>query len=60
MTELRKQQNRMAFGQAEEEVGAMDQTRGLGMIGSSSGRVRAEAGEVRSKGEQQLLSNAGG
>lgn len=52
MTELRKLQNRMAFGEAEEETGAYDETRGLGMIGSAanSGRVRANAGEARSKG----------
>lgn len=38
----------MAFGEAEEEVGAFDQTKGLGMIGS--GKVRAGAGEARSRG----------
>ncbi|GAA5901217.1 hypothetical protein JCM6882_006149 [Rhodosporidiobolus microsporus] len=48
-TELRKLQNRVKFGEAEEEVGALDETRGLGMIGSSSGRVRASMGEARSK-----------
>ncbi|KAF5392552.1 hypothetical protein D9757_002177 [Collybiopsis confluens] len=46
-TELRKLQNRMAFGEAEEEVGAFDETKGLGMIGS--GKVRAGVGETRSK-----------
>ncbi|OCH95969.1 Nop domain-containing protein [Obba rivulosa] len=46
-TELRKLQNRMAFGQAEEEVGAFDQTKGLGMIGS--GKVRAGVGEAKSR-----------
>ncbi|GAA6064782.1 hypothetical protein JCM10212_004804 [Sporobolomyces blumeae] len=49
MTELRKQQNRLKFGEAEEEVGAYDETRGLGMVGSSSGHVRANVGEARSK-----------
>ncbi|GAA5901091.1 U4/U6-U5 snRNP complex subunit PRP31 [Sporobolomyces salmoneus] len=49
MTELRKQQNRLKFGEAEEEVGAFDETRGMGMVGSSSGHVRANAGEARSK-----------
>ncbi|KAI5477741.1 U4/U6 small nuclear ribonucleoprotein PRP31 [Pseudohyphozyma bogoriensis] len=49
MTELRKQQNRMKFGEAEEETGAYDETMGLGMIGSSSGKIRANAGEARSK-----------
>ncbi|KWU47243.1 Nop domain-containing protein [Rhodotorula sp. JG-1b] len=49
MTELRKQQNRLKFGEAEEEVGAYDDVQGMGMIGSSSGRVRANMGEARSK-----------
>ena len=47
-TELRKLQNRMAFGEAEEEVGAFDQTKGLGMIGT--GKVRANVGEAKSRG----------
>ena len=47
-TELRKLQNRMAFGEPEEEVGAFDQTKGLGMIGS--GKVRAGVGEAKSRG----------
>ncbi|KIV79023.1 hypothetical protein PV11_06615 [Exophiala sideris] len=44
MTDLRKQQNRMAFGTEEKEVGygAGDETAGLGMIGASNdGRIRA-------------------
>jgi U4/U6 small nuclear ribonucleoprotein PRP31 len=49
-TELRKLQNRMVFGEAEEEVGAFDETKGLGMIGVASGKVRAGMGEVKSKG----------
>ncbi|GAA5996703.1 U4/U6-U5 snRNP complex subunit PRP31 [Rhodotorula paludigena] len=48
-TELRKQQNRLRFGEAEEEVGAYDDVQGMGMVGSSSGRVRANMGEARSK-----------
>lgn len=48
-TELRKLQNRMKFGEAEEEIGAYDETSGLGMIGSASGRVRVSAGEAKSK-----------
>lgn len=48
-TELRKLQNRMAFGEAEDEVGAFDETKGLGMIGSASGKVRANVGEIKSK-----------
>ncbi|KAI0698603.1 Nop domain-containing protein [Cytidiella melzeri] len=46
-TELRKLQNRMVFGEAEEEVGAFDQTKGLGMMGS--GKVRAGMGEAKSR-----------
>ncbi|KJA30129.1 hypothetical protein HYPSUDRAFT_60970 [Hypholoma sublateritium FD-334 SS-4] len=48
-TELRKLQNRMVFGEAEEEVGAFDQTKGLGMIGVSTGKVRAGLGEAKSR-----------
>ena len=48
-TELRKLQNRMAFGEAEQEVGAFDQTKGLGMLGA--GKVRAGVGESKSRGE---------
>ncbi len=40
----------MAFGEAEEEVGAFDESKGLGMIGSASGKVRASAGEAKSRG----------
>ncbi len=47
-TELRKLQNRMTFGEAEEEVGAFDQTKGLGMMGT--GKIRAGMGEANSKG----------
>jgi hypothetical protein len=50
MTELRKLQNRMEFGKPEEEAGAFDETKGLGMMGSSLGRVRAGAADARSKG----------
>ncbi|KAF8138163.1 hypothetical protein EV363DRAFT_1313300 [Boletus edulis] len=48
-TELRKLQNRMAFGEAEEEVGAFGQTKGLGMIGVGTGKVRAGLGEAKSR-----------
>lgn len=43
MTDLRKAQNRMAFGKEEKEVGygTGEETRGLGMIGASNdGRIR--------------------
>jgi hypothetical protein len=49
-TELRKLQNRMAFGEAEQEVGAFDQTKGLGMIGVGTGKVRAGMGEEKTRG----------
>ncbi|KAG6911685.1 hypothetical protein DXG01_007935 [Tephrocybe rancida] len=48
-TELRKLQNRMTFGEAEEEVGAFDQTKGMGMIGVGTGKVRAGLGEAKSR-----------
>ncbi|KAI8807371.1 Nop domain-containing protein [Cladochytrium replicatum] len=48
MTELRRQQNRMSFGVAEEEVGAMDRTKGLGLIGGSTGKIRVAA-DARTK-----------
>ncbi|KZT20768.1 Nop domain-containing protein [Neolentinus lepideus HHB14362 ss-1] len=48
-TELRKLQNRMAFGTPEEEVGAFDQTKGLGMIGVGTGKVRAGMGDAKSR-----------
>lgn len=52
MTELRKMQNRVEFGKEEEETGAFDETRGLGMINSTaSGKIRAAAAESRGKGE---------
>jgi hypothetical protein len=49
-TELRKLQNRMAFGEAEAEVGAYGETKGLGMIGVATGKVRAGMGDAKSKG----------
>jgi U4/U6 small nuclear ribonucleoprotein PRP31 len=45
----------MAFGEAEEEVGAFDETKGLGMIGVGTGKVRANLGEAKTRGEQSLL-----
>ena len=52
MTDLRKQQNRMAFGKEEKEVGygTGEGTKGLGMIGmEGDGRVRATAVDQRTK-----------
>ena len=48
-TELRKLQNRMEFGKAEDETGVDDETVGLGMIGSA-GRVRGDMADAKSKG----------
>jgi U4/U6 small nuclear ribonucleoprotein PRP31 len=56
-TELRKLQNRMVFGEAEEEVGAFDETKGLGMIGVGTGKVRAGMGDAKSKGIMLPLSS---
>lgn len=54
-SELQKLRNRMAFGKEEEETGAYDETVGMGMIGASSGRIRANAGETRTKGALELV-----
>lgn len=50
----------MIFGEAEEEVGAFDQTKGMGMIGIGTGKVRAGAGDAKSRGQlwQRLLHSA--
>lgn len=43
MTEIRKAQNRMAFGKEEKEVGYGDAIKGMGMIGATdTGRLRAQ------------------
>ncbi|KUI54120.1 U4/U6 small nuclear ribonucleoprotein Prp31 [Cytospora mali] len=52
MTELRKAQNRMAFGKEEKEVGygAGDSTVGMGMIGQAdTGRVRGMQIDARTR-----------
>ncbi|KAL8706090.1 MAG: hypothetical protein Q9225_007985 [Loekoesia sp. 1 TL-2023] len=52
MTELRKAQNRMAFGKEEKEVGygTGEGTKGLGMIGQTNeGRIRALQIDQRTK-----------
>lgn len=52
MTDLRKAQNRMAFGKEEKEVGygTGEGTKGLGMIGQSNeGRIRALQIDQRTK-----------
>jgi len=54
-TELRKMQNRMAFGEVEEEVGAFDETVGLGMVGQ--GKVRAGEADAKSRGMLFVLNS---
>lgn len=45
----------MRFGEQEEEDMGIDESIGLGMMGASSGRIRANAGETRTKGAAGLL-----
>lgn len=45
----------MVFGEAEEEVGAYGETKGLGMIGVATGKVRAGMGDAKSKGLSSLF-----
>ncbi|PWN31345.1 Nop domain-containing protein [Meira miltonrushii] len=43
MSEVRKAQNRVQFGEAEEETGAFDESEGMGMLNSKGdGQVRAQ------------------
>lgn len=56
-TELRKLQNRVEFGKAEEEIDQDDESVGLGMIGQA-GRVRAQVADTKSKGEFFVVSCA--
>jgi len=46
----------MAFGEAEAEVGAYGETKGLGMIGVATGKVRAGMGDAKSKGLSPSIS----
>ncbi|RKP13074.1 hypothetical protein BJ684DRAFT_10569 [Piptocephalis cylindrospora] len=53
MSEMRKAQNRVQFGVAEEEILDGDEMVGLGMAGSAgveSGKIRASAGDKRKVG----------
>lgn len=51
VTELRQAQNRMSFGVAEDEtVGSFGSTKGLGLIGQQTGKIRASAVDSRTKG----------
>jgi len=60
-SELSKLQNRMKFGEAEEEEMVGDEIMGMGMIGSSSGKIRATANDGRkaklSKGAKGRLAS---
>ena len=50
MTEIRKAQNRMAFGKEEKEIGYGDSTKGMGMIGATdTGRLRAQQIDNRTR-----------
>ena len=50
MTDLRKAQNRMAFGKEEKEVGYAETTKGLGMIGQANeGHIRSQQIDQRTK-----------
>ncbi|KAK5164857.1 U4/U6-U5 snRNP complex subunit prp31 [Saxophila tyrrhenica] len=50
MTDLRKAQNRMAFGKEEEEIGFGDSTKGMGMIGQKEdGRIRSQQIDNRTR-----------
>ena len=50
MTDLRKEQNRMAFGKEEKEVSYADSTKGMGMIGQTNdNRIRATQIDARTK-----------
>ncbi|KAK6335455.1 U4/U6-U5 snRNP complex subunit prp31 [Orbilia brochopaga] len=50
MTDLRKQQNRMVFGEAEQEVSYGDSTKGMGMVGiKDSGKIRATKVDPRTR-----------
>ena len=48
LTEIRRIQNRVKFGEAEEEVGFGDETEGLGML-TQSGSIRAFTVDNRTK-----------
>ncbi|KAJ8325272.1 hypothetical protein BDV3_007179 [Batrachochytrium dendrobatidis] len=48
-TDLRKAQNRMVFGEAEEEYGFGDETVGLGMVGRQTGKIRGTQLDTRVK-----------
>ncbi|KIM33323.1 hypothetical protein M408DRAFT_326083 [Serendipita vermifera MAFF 305830] len=53
-SELAKMRNRMRFGEEEEEVGAFDETVGMGMIGS--GKIRADVGKSATKAKMSKMN----
>ncbi|KAF2856263.1 Nop domain-containing protein [Plenodomus tracheiphilus IPT5] len=60
MTEIRKAQNRMAFGKEEKEVGYGDGTKGLGMIGATdTGRLRAQQIDTKTRAKLSKKQGAG-
>ena len=63
MTELRKAQNRMAFGKEEKEVGygTGDHTTGMGMVGAQNdGRLRATQIDNRTRAKLSAKSKGWG
>ncbi|KAK0633377.1 hypothetical protein B0T14DRAFT_420449 [Immersiella caudata] len=63
MTDLRKAQNRMAFGKEEKEVGygTGDSTKGMGMIGArDDGRLRATQIDQRTRAKLSAKSKGWG
>ncbi|KAI1010100.1 hypothetical protein LB504_012373 [Fusarium proliferatum] len=63
MTDLRKQQNRMAFGKEEREVGygTGESTVGMGMIGQSNdGRIRSTQIDQRTRAKLSAKSKGWG
>ncbi|KAL6708458.1 U4/U6-U5 snRNP complex subunit prp31 [Coniothyrium glycines] len=60
MTEIRKAQNRMAFGKEEKEVGYGDSTKGMGMIGATdTGRLRAQQLDPKTRAKLSKKQGAG-
>lgn len=60
MTEIRKAQNRMAFGKEEKEVGYGDATKGMGMIGATdTGRLRAQQIDPKTRAKLSKKQGAG-
>lgn len=60
MTEIRKAQNRVAFGKEEKEVGYGDGTKGMGMIGATdTGRLRAQQIDTKTRAKLSKKQGAG-